>query len=65
MSDMTTQQNADRLLIAWQASRHLPAALRTREIDEAILVAANNNTSPGEAFFLAQLDAVGAEMAAR
>jgi hypothetical protein len=62
---MTTQQNADRLLIAWQASRHLPATLRAREIDEAILVAANSNATPIEALYLAQLDAVGAEMAAR
>lgn len=62
---MTTQQNADRLLIAWQASRHLPATVRAREIDEAILVAANSNTAPCEAFFFAQLDAIGAERAAR
>ena len=55
---MTAQSHADQLLGIWQANRHLPPALRTRAIDEAILVAANSNSAPTAALFDAQIDAV-------
>jgi hypothetical protein len=63
---MTAQQNADRLLLVFQGNKHLPAPLRERAIDEAILVAANSNqTNPAEALYRAQQAAVGREIGAR
>lgn len=52
---MTAQQHADRLLLTWQANRHLPAAQR--------LQPDNDN---GDAAIIAQMDrdlaAIAAEM---
>lgn len=62
---MTAQQNADRLLIFWQANRHLPPSARAHAIDDAILAAANTNYAPGEALFNAQQAAVSREVGAR
>jgi hypothetical protein len=59
---MTAQQQADQMLGAYQAAcyatRHLPAALRERVIDDAILLAANSNSAPSDALFDAQIAAV-------
>jgi hypothetical protein len=63
---MTTQQNADRLLLVFQGNKHLSAPLRERAIDEAILVAANSNHPyPAEAFYRAQQATVASIMGAR
>ena len=59
---MTAQQHADRLLIVYQANRHLPPVARALAIDSAILAAANSNCAPGEALFKAQQSAVSREM---
>jgi hypothetical protein len=61
---MTAQSHADQLLGIWQANRHLPSALRTRAIDEAILVAANSNSAPTVALLDAQIDAIRNVMSA-
>lgn len=66
---MTSQQQADQMLGAYQAAcyatRHLPAAVRERVIDDAILLAANSNSAPSAALFETQIDAarsaIGAE----
>ncbi|QDM32067.1 hypothetical protein FNL55_12545 [Tardiphaga sp. vice352] len=65
---MTSQQQADQMLGAYQAAcyatRHLPAAVRERVIDNAILLAANSNSAPTAALFDAQIDAVRGAMSA-
>ncbi|QDM26969.1 hypothetical protein FNL56_13260 [Tardiphaga sp. vice304] len=59
---MTSQQQADQMLGAYQAAcyatRHLPAAVRERVIDNAILLATNSNSAPSVALFDAQIAAV-------
>jgi hypothetical protein len=65
---MTSQQQADRMLGAYQiacrTTRHLPPTLRERAIDDAILMAANSNCAPSAALLDAQIDAVRSAMAA-
>ena len=61
---MSPQQHANLALETFQATRHLPDALRQRAIDEAFLLAANSNDDPAVALWRAQLDAVRLVMGA-
>ena len=59
IAQLSPQQTADHLLIAYQDNRHLPHALRAQAIDDALLVVANSNSiAPADALYHAQQQAV-------